>query len=293
MAPASAPQATPTVEPASTPTVVGGGRPVTVQLPSPSSDPAPLILLLHGYGGTGAEVEAYLRLGPAAAERGIILAAPDGTVNSEGLQYWNATDACCDLDYAGIDDAGYLAGLIEEIMTVANVDPKRIYLVGHSNGGFMSYRMACDHAEVVAAIVSLAGATFVDPADCLPSEPVAVLQIHGTADDVIAFDGGQLTDAAETDKAARRYPGARDTAIIWATYDGCAPGLVESGDTVDVDALIDGPSGRAEATIERASGCEPGGHAELWSIPDGSHVPSLSGAFGETVIDFLLDHPKS
>jgi polyhydroxybutyrate depolymerase len=57
--------------------------------------------------------------------------------------------------------------------------------------------------------------------------------------------------------------------------------------------LIDGPSGRAEATIERASGCEPGGHAELWSIPDGSHVPSLSGAFGETVIDFLLDHPKS
>jgi polyhydroxybutyrate depolymerase len=237
-------------------------------------------------------VEDYLRLGQVAAERGITFAAPDGTVDSDGNQSWNATDACCDLDHAGVDDAGYLAGLVDEIDAVANIDPKRVYLVGQSNGGFMSYRMACEHADVVAAIVSLAGATFVEPDDCRPSEPVAVLQIHGTADDVVAYDGGEFSDVVDASGAALRYPGARATATDWAAYDGCESELNESDETVDVDALIDGSSGKAEATVARASGCEPGGDVELWTIPEGGHIPSVSGAFAERVVDFLLDHPK-
>jgi polyhydroxybutyrate depolymerase len=233
-----------------------------------------------------------MRLGRVASDRGFVFAAPDGTVDSDGNQFWNATDVCCDLDHAGVDDAGYLADLIDEIDAVANIDPKRVYLVGHSNGGFMSYRMACEHADAVAAIVSLAGATFVEPDDCQPSEPVAVLQIHGTADDVIAYDGGELSDVVDPSGGTLRYPGARATAAAWAGYDGCRPELMETEETVDVDALIDGQSGRAEATVARTSGCEPGGHVELWTIPDGGHVPSVSGAFAERVVDFLLDHPK-
>jgi polyhydroxybutyrate depolymerase len=266
---------------------------VTVQLPSAGSErPSPLLLLLHGYGSTGVEAEAYLRLGQVAAERGVVFAAPDGTVDSDGNHYWNATDACCDLDHAEVDDAGYLANLVEEIEGIADIDPKRIYLVGHSNGGFMTYRMACEHADIVAGIVSLAGATFVEPDDCEPSEPVSVLQIHGTADDVVAYGGGELSEAVGADGGALRYPGARAGATAWAAYDGCDPEIVDTDETVDVDALIDGPSGGAEATVARASGCEPGGHVELWTIPDGSHVPSVSGAFAEQLVDFLLDHPK-
>jgi polyhydroxybutyrate depolymerase len=287
----SAPSSTPSVAPTSSPTIVGGERPVKVQLPTPgSSGPAPLILLLHGYTSNSAEVQEYLRLGRVAADRGFVFAAPDGTVDSDGNQYWNATDACCDLDQAGVDDAGYLADLIDEIKAVANIDPKRIYVVGHSNGGFMSHRMACEHADVLAAIVSVAGATFVDPDDCRPSEPVAVLQIHGSADETIAYDGGVL--GYSNDGSPLKYPGARATAKAWAGYDGCDPKLVETDETVDVDALIDGPSDLAEATIARASGCEPGGAVELWTIPDGGHVPSVSGALADRIADFLLDHPK-
>jgi polyhydroxybutyrate depolymerase len=290
-----APSGSPARGATSTPHVatVGGDRPASVHLPSQvPGGPAPLIVLLHGYGASAAEIEDYFRLGPVAAARGIVLAAPEGTVDSEGRRFWNATDACCDLDGTGIDDVGYLAGLIEEIKTVASVDPRRIYLVGHSNGGFMSYRMACEHADVVAAIVSLAGASLPQRDDCRPTEPVAVLQIHGTADDVIKFDGGDLSDLIGGSGPSRTYPGARESATAWAAYDGCARELVEADDTVDVDALLSGPSGPAETKVARATGCEPGGHVELWTIPDGSHVPSVSGAFADEVVGFLLDHPK-
>jgi polyhydroxybutyrate depolymerase len=291
----SSPSASPARSATATPNVptVGGARPVTVHLPSPEpASLAPLIVLLHGYGASASEIEEYFRLGRVAAARGIVLAAPEGTFDSDGRRFWNATDACCDLDGSGIDDVGYLADLIEEIRAVANVDPKRIYLVGHSNGGFMSFRMACERADVVAAIASLAGASVARPDDCRPSEPVAVLQIHGTADDVIRFDGGDLSDLIGGSGSARTYPGAHETAARWAAYDGCTGGLVDVDDTVDVDALLSGPSGPAETTIARATGCEPGGHVELWTIPDGGHVPSLSGAFAEEVVDFLLDHPQ-
>ena len=95
------------------------------------------------------------------------------------------------------------------------MDPKRIYLVGHSNGAFMSHRMACDDAGQIAAIVSLAGATFQDATKCKPSEPVSILDIHGDADDTVLYDGGTVNDP---------YPSEMETLAHWQVYDKCAPG---------------------------------------------------------------------
>ena len=198
--------------------VVGGDRPVTVHVPASydAGQPAPLLILLHGYTGSGQDIDTYFDLGPAAEARGFVYAFPDGTYDNDGNRFWNATDACCALDQVGVDDVTYLTDVISEIRAELAIDPKRIALVGWSNGGFMSYRMACDQADLVAAMVSLAGATFADPADCAPSEPVSVVQIHGTADDVILYEGGEpLTDATGP------YPGAETTAESWAMYDGC------------------------------------------------------------------------
>ena len=99
-------------------------------------------------------------LGDAAERRGVITAYPDGTTDSTGSQFWNATDACCNFDGSSVDDSKYLVGVVAAIKAHVAVDPKRIYVMGHSNGGFMSYRTACDHADVFAAIISLAAATF-------------------------------------------------------------------------------------------------------------------------------------
>ena len=190
-----------------------------------------------------------------------------------------------------VDDSSYLESLIEEIEAAAQIDTKRVYLIGHSNGGFMSYRMACDHADRLAAIVSLAGASWADPSDCRPSEPVAVLQIHGTADDTVHYDGGTVSDVG-IGKDGAPYPGVDAMLAAWTEYDGCKPGIAATGSLMDVDKTVDDSSGPAEATVFRASGCQPGGAVELWKIPGGGHVPVLAPTVDDAVLDFLFAHPK-
>jgi polyhydroxybutyrate depolymerase len=241
--------------------------------------PLPLVVLLHGFGASGAIQEAYFKLQPLAESRGFLYAHPDGTVNQIGKQFWNATDACCGFQTT-IDDSAYLMALIHKVQAQYNVDPQRIFLVGHSNGGFMSYRMACDHADTIAAIVSLAGATFSDTSRCNPTEPVSVLQVHGTADGTIPYDGGVIL--------GNEHPGARETVANWAAYNGCTGAAVDSATPVDLEANLAG----AESTVTEYEGCPPGGAVQLWTIPDGTHIPGLADTFGAAIVDFLFAHPK-
>jgi polyhydroxybutyrate depolymerase len=275
-----------TVVPSPTPQlVVGGDRPVTVHLPVSydESRPAPLLILLHGYTGDGPGVVDFFRLAAAADEHGFVYAAPDGTRDGEGNRFWNATDACCNFEGREVDDSAYLAGVIAEIQSHLAIDPRRIAVAGHSNGGFMSHRMACDHADLVAAILSLSGATFADPADCTPSEPVSVVQAHGTADDVIRFEGGAIQQP---------YPGARASAESWARHDGCEATSSQLETRIDVDATLTDDGDPAEATVDEWSGCDAGAAVQLWTIPDAGHLPELTPAFADALLRFLEDHPK-
>ena len=269
---------------ASTAEVGTSERPATLFVP-PGYDPdvpAPLLVLLHGYTSNGEEQDAYFRVRAEAEERGYLYLHPDGTVDAIGNPFWNATDACCDFVPSGVDDSGYLAGLIEEVQAGWSVDPGRVYVVGHSNGGFMSYRMACDHADLVAAIVSLAGATFDDPSACTPSRPVSVAQVHGTSDQVVAYEGGHLYGDPT-------FPSAPDTVATWAGYDGCGEWtLAADGGTLDLDVGLLG----AETSVATAVGCPAGVGVELWTIDGGSHIPALGPDFLPAVFDFLEAHAR-
>jgi polyhydroxybutyrate depolymerase len=265
--------------------VAGGDRPVTVHVPL-GADPAgaPLLLVLHGYSSNGAEVTRWLRLGGAADRRGVVWAYPDGSRNDRGDRFWNATDACCGFG-ADVDDVAYLAGLIDEISARTRIDPARVYVAGHSNGGFMSHRMACDRADKVAAIASISGVTFADPARCAPSGPVAVLQVHGKDDETIAFEGGVLRIPGIQDAT---YPGAVETARLWLGLDGCDPALTETTRRIDADVDIGGSDGPAETTVAESTACEPGGWVELWTMYGVGHGPAFTDAFPDAVLDFLL-----
>jgi polyhydroxybutyrate depolymerase len=153
-------------------------------------------------------------------------------------------------------------------------------VLGHSNGGFMAYRMACDHADVIAAIASLEGA-MIDPDRCDPSEPVSVLEIHGTADKIIRYGGG----TSPTTPA--RYPSVDQTVGAWVRDDRCR-GAARPGDPA-TRSLVEG---LRPALVQTYPGCSSRTAVQRWTQPGGDHMPQLSATFTQQVIDFFLAHPK-
>jgi len=268
--------------PATPRTEFGGDRPVAIQVPTSytADRPTPLLVILHGYGANGFFQEQYLGLAPLVERQGILIVAPDGTPDASGQRFWNATPACCGSGGPSVDDVGYLRGLIADIRHDYNVDRQRIFLVGHSNGAFMAHRLACEAAHEVAAIVSLAGATFADAAACRPSEPVSVLDIHGDADDTILYQGGQIGRSP--------YPGELDTMMHWQVYDHCAPGLVSDPMPLDLDFRLIGN----ETNVQRFNDCARATDVELWTIHGGGHIPNISHSFPTDLWQWLSDHPK-
>jgi polyhydroxybutyrate depolymerase len=276
----SAPPAMPA---SGTGTVEIGGRQVTVHVPRSyrPARPAPLVIALHGYTSNARELETYLRLTPESEKRGFIYAYPDGSTDDRGNRFWNATDACCSFTGSGPDDSRYLSELISTIQGAYRIDRARVYLIGHSNGAFMAFRMACEHADQVTAIVTLNGASWNDAARCRPSEPVSVLAVHSSADETIAFTGGDIDGVA--------YPSAATTVAQWLGYNRCAAGA--GRDAPAIDLVTDLPA--AETSVRGyVQGCAGGSTVQEWTIAGGPHVPQLGPAFAPAVTDFMLARVK-
>ena len=178
------------------PQLIVSDRPASYILPDDYDPqiPAPLVLSLHGYTGTADGQNRYFKLSEQTRRHGMILILPNGRINSEGNQFWSATDHCCDFYQQGDLDVAYVLGLVEEAKSHFKIDASRVALVGHSNGGFMGYRLACEAADVITHVVSLAGGSWHHPNDCLDPQPVSVLQIHGSLDLVVRYDGRFATE---------------------------------------------------------------------------------------------------
>jgi polyhydroxybutyrate depolymerase len=266
-------------------TVDLGRGPVDVTLPAryDADVPTPLVVQLHGYSSSGEGMLRYMGIAELADDYGFITVAPDGTRedSDNAWRFWNGSSACCNFRGSEVDDVGYVMSLIDEVSSRWNVDPDRIFLVGHSNGGFMSFRMAYEHPDRIAAIASLAGATEGGERPP-PSAPVHVLQIHGTDDTVIEYDGGGFGPEDAT------YPSARYSVGQWAGYNGC-DSTGEAREMRDLDASL---PGHETGVMVFEKGCRPGGSATLWTIADGAHSPVLSDSWAEQVVEWLLAHPK-
>ena len=120
--------------------------------------------------------------------------------------------------------------------------------------------MACEHADLIASIASLAGATFNDREDCSPSEPVSILQIHGPQDTVVAYGGGGSFVSASKDIE------------IWQAYNQCGSSLEDPQKTLDLDLSVTG----MDSTITKSTDCPEGIDVTLWTIHGGSHSPLAS-----------------
>jgi polyhydroxybutyrate depolymerase len=243
--------------------------------------PAPLVMLLHGHapGQDGQAIESYFQLVPVAEANTFLYVAPNGLMDSTGVRFWNATDACCDFDNTGVDDVAYLGQVIDDMSARYNVDPARIYVGGFSNGAFMAHRLGCDLADRLAAVISVSGATWNDPSRCQPAANISVLEIHGTADMNVLYDGGNI---------AAPYPGAETTIAIWGQKNGCTGQLADTGQRADLDTQLAGQ----ETVIGAVGGCPEGIDVGLWAIQGAAHAPNFPSTFGQTLYDFWSAHTR-
>ncbi len=261
----------------------GMDRPADVIIPSTFDNDREvgLMVLLHGYSSFAQQQNSYFGLTRQVEEQDMILVLPNGTMDARSARFWNATDACCNAFRSSVDDVAYLRGLIEEAFQRFRIDRSKVILVGHSNGGFMSYRMACEASDIVTGIFSLAGATYKDVMACQPTHPVHIVQMHGTADATISYNGGSAYPTAP------EFPSAEDTVKAWAGYNSCQPELLDRpvGDVANASPLT--------MTVKGFDGCDPNGSVQLWTIQNGSHIPMLPATFSDVVLDHFAARPRT
>lgn len=180
---------------------------------------APLLIALHGGLGTSAQFEGNSGFDELAESNGFIVVYPDGIGNQQdgmGFQTWNGGYCCGPAQTQSVDDVGFISNLIDRMLTQFSIDPNRVFAAGHSNGGILAYRLACELSTRIAAIGVQAGSNVVQ--ECAPARPVSALHIHGTSDTNVPLNGGRGSGISATE-----FVSAQSAVKAMVSAMGCAP----------------------------------------------------------------------
>ena len=261
------------------------GRTRTYRLVVPSSHarPAPLLVALHGGLGSGAQFARSSGFDALASANSFIVAYPDGVGRapdgSGGVRTWNGGRCCGAAAAHNVDDVAFIRLLVADVESKYPVDAHRVYASGHSNGGIMALRLACEAADLFAG-VGVQSATL-EIEGCVPRKPVSVLQIHGSADTNIPIDGGWGSGLAGI-----AFSPPRQAASTVAAAQGCtrAPTV-----TVPTDhphqrlSQWKGCAGNAAVTFIEVAGAD---HAWMGKSPHQDIDASAA------IWSFLAAHPR-
>ncbi|MEA1924864.1 MAG: PHB depolymerase family esterase [Candidatus Altiarchaeota archaeon] len=154
--------------------------------------PTPAVIAFHGGGGNAERSVEYFRLNDKSDEEGFIVVYPEGTgkiVKGEVFGSWNAGRCCPPAADNNVDDVGFIRKMIEKLDEDFSIDEGRVYATGMSNGALMSYKLACELSDKIAAIAPSGGHDSFD--ECNPSRPVPVMHFHGTEDPCAFYEGGE------------------------------------------------------------------------------------------------------
>jgi len=175
------------------------------------TSPVPLMFNFHGF-GNNANIQMTIFAGnmrSIADTAGFILVFPEGSLWF-GLPHWSVGSWT---EGSPADDVGFTEAMIDTISDNYNIDSDRVYSSGYSNGGYFSFELACQLSERIAAIASITGTMSTETyTSCNPSHPTPVLTIHGTADNVVNYNGGNPANSKSLD----------DVNAYWSTYNNTA-----------------------------------------------------------------------
>lgn len=184
-----------------------GERTVSVFHPQSAGPGAPLVVVLHGSGGDGAAIRDDVGIDELARREGFVVAYPDALDSR-----WNAGICCRERNMPDVDDVAFLHDMRAQLVAEDQVDPHRVYAMGMSNGGMLSYAWACDRPGDIVG-VGVVAATLVT--DCPDPSPVTVVAVHGTADTVVPLDGRV--------RGVRNIPSVDEALTPFRAADGCPP----------------------------------------------------------------------
>ncbi|MBK8444866.1 MAG: T9SS type A sorting domain-containing protein [Sphingobacteriales bacterium] len=240
-----------------------------------SSTALPLIINMHGLGSNAWQQEAYSGMNNIADTAAFVVAYPDGLQDAASqTTYWNC--GFMSPYHSGSDDVGFIQAMMDSISAQYNIDQDRIYACGMSMGGFMSYRLACELEERIAAIASVTGVA-VDSVFhyCQNTRPVPLLHIHGTADSTVPYEGG-------AGLGGTIMMPVQEAVNFWVARNQCPelpPQITDLADSNTADGCT--------ATHTVYTSCEKGSRVELYRINGGAHTwPGAPISIGVTNQDF-------
>ena len=268
-------------------TVAGTSRSYIVHVPpARRSGPYPLVVLMHGGGGNARQAMSAYRMNEVADREGFLVAYPDGSGRRDGvLLTWNAGNCCGYAMDRGVDDVAFIRAMVAQIDRDYGVDRSRVYATGMSNGAMMAYRLGCEAADLFAAIAPVAGALNIS---CRPSDEVAVVIFHGTADEHVPYGGGTGSKARE-ERVDRPVSHATD---VWRNANGCTRELpeVKRGSVRRRDW-----AGCREGTAVTLFTIQGGGHSWPGGVPPRRRAadrPTQELSASEEMWKFFAVHPK-
>jgi polyhydroxybutyrate depolymerase len=200
----------------------------------------PLVIALHGYMVDSTWMETTTHYDDLAKTAGFVVLYPQGNSNS-----WNA-GTCCAQNHD--DDVGFIRAVIDRLMSIGGIDRARIFVTGMSNGGAMAQRLACELSDRITAVASVSGSLLIDA--CNPSRAISVMEMHGTLDSLVPFEGGST-------RGLGSFPPTMSIMKRWAALDGCAaaPTVTQSG----------------LASLSTWTGCRDGSSVVLDAIAGADH----------------------
>ncbi|SFB93024.1 polyhydroxybutyrate depolymerase [Parapedobacter composti] len=200
--------------------VDGRARTFNVHLPpqyEEGADTFPLVIGLHGLGGSAVQFDRHYHFSGKADREGFVAVYPNG-VRSDGrfgIRTWNA-GTCCDFAMReNVDDVRFISELIDRLLESYRIDPKRVYVTGMSNGGMLTYRLAAEIPQKIAAIAPVSCTMVFDPPADQP-RPVPIIHLHSVLDEIIPYNGG-------TNSLGYHFPPVDSILNVWAARNGCLP----------------------------------------------------------------------
>jgi polyhydroxybutyrate depolymerase len=228
-----------------------------------AANPSPVVIVFHGGGGNPESMVRLTGMNAKSDEAGFIVVYPYGSgLDPERGLTFNGGGCCGYAMQRKIDDVGFTRALLDDLATVANVDSKRVFATGLSNGGIMSHYVASELSDRIAAIAPVGGPLMMDAPNA--KRPVPVMHFHGTGDEFAPFNGG-FGKGALGRAGITEFRSVDHTIQSWVKANGCKP-------EPEVIALPDKADDGMKCTRKTWSGGEDGREVVLIEIENGGHT---------------------